>query len=195
MRRFPALGFLFVGALFWARAARADDATATPAVPPATPPETESPSVRPPPPTVERKLGIAGGHIAYAIGGAVGDDLGFRQGLDLGLMAGLKSYDGGSSSGLPGKTSGLVFGASSLIGFGKYPSYIAGEIGGGGDNAFTGTFAVIGPAVRVDPKAGGGVGLRVGGDVFLLEVGLHVIAIFVPDPDIVFALTVGFGRD
>ena len=193
MRRLRALVFLFVGAFFSTRAARADDTTGTPAVAPSTPPETAPPPVAAPP--TARKLGFAGGHLAYAIGGAVGDDLGFRQGVDLGLMAGLKSYDGGSSSGLPSNTSGLIFGASSLVGFGKYPSYIAGEIGGGGDNAFTGKFAVIGPAVRVDRKAGGGVGLRVGGDVFLVEVGLHVIAIFVPDRDIVFAFTVGFGRD
>jgi hypothetical protein len=148
-----------------------------------------------PAPETTSKVAFAGGHVAYALGPAVGDDSGFRQGLDVGAMAGIASYSGGSSSGLPGKSSGLVFGASSLIGFGKYPSYVAGEIGGGEDNAFTGGFGVIGPAVRVDPKAGGGLALRLGGDVFLLEVGLHLIAILVPDRDVVFAFTVGVGRD
>ena len=141
------------------------------------------------------KLAFAGGHVAYALGPAAGDDSGFRQGLDVGAMAGITSEGGGSSSGLPGRSGGLVFGASSLVGFGKYPSYVAGEIGGGEDNAFTGGFGVIGPAVRVDPKAGGGLALRVGGDVFLLEVGLHLIAIVVPDRDVVFAFTLGFGRN
>ena len=104
----------------------------------------------------------------------MGDDLGFRQGLDLGLMAGLKSYDGGSSSGSPQQHQRAHL---RRVEPHRLPAsirrIIAGEIGGGGDNAFTGKFAVIGLAVRVDPKAGGGVGLRVGGDVYLVDVGFQ----------------------
>jgi hypothetical protein len=173
--------------------ARADgsDAPAPAAIAQATSPD--APPAAPASP--KRTLAFAGGHAAYAIGAAVGNGAGFRQGLDLGVMAGLKSYDGGSSSGLPSERRGLVFGASSLIGFGKYPSYVAGEIGGGADNAFTGWFCVFGPAVRVDPTAGAGLGLRLGGDVVLIQAALHLLVIVAPDPEITFALTVGFGRD
>jgi hypothetical protein len=174
-----------------ARSAHADEK----ALPPAPTDGSRAAPPPPPAPPPASKLSFAGGHVGYAFGPAAGDDHGFRQALDIGAMVGFKSYDGGSSSGLPSQTSGTIFGVSSLLGFRKYPSYVTGEIGGGGDNAFTGGFGVIGPAVRVDPKAGGGVALRLGGDVFLLEVAVRLIAIFVPDRELVFALTLGVGRD
>jgi len=174
-----------------AHEARADG----PSLPPAPADGSPVAPAPPPAPPPASKLSFVGGHVAYAFGPAAGDDHGFRQALDVGAMVGFKSYDGGSSAGLPSQTSGTMFGVSSLLGFGKYPTYITGEIGGGGDNAFTGGFGVIGPAVRVDPKAGGGVALRLGGDVFLLEVAVRLIAIFVPDRELVFALTLGVGRD
>ena len=64
---------------------------------------------------------------------------------------GSRATTAAAARGSHSNTSGLVFGASSLVGFRKYPSYVAGEIGGGGDNAFTGKFAVIrARRVRVD---------------------------------------------
>lgn len=137
---------------------------------------------------------FGGAHAAYAVGPAVGDRPGGRQGFDLGAVGAYGPPSNGDSSGMPARSDVLLFGANALLGFGKYPSYVGGEFGIGGDNGFTGGFATVGPVARLDPTPGAGAAVRLGGDAMLLEVTLHLIAVLVPDRDLVFAFTFGLGR-
>jgi hypothetical protein len=135
---------------------------------------------------------LAGGHLAYAIGASAGSLGVFRQGLDLGVMAGTQSTTG-SSIGMWDSHEGMLFGVSGLVGFHAYPSYVIGEIGWGKDTTLAGGAWLVGPVVRVDPTAGGGAGGRLTFTLLIFEAGLRVIGIAAPSPELQGMVTLGFG--
>jgi hypothetical protein len=135
---------------------------------------------------------LAGAHVDYSIGAAASSMGVFRQGLDVGVMAGTQSTTG-SSIGMWDSHEGMIFGASGLIGFHAYPSYVIGEIGWGKDTTLAGGAWLVGPVVRVDPQAGGGAGGRITFSLLIFEVGVRVIAIAAPSPEVQAALMVGLG--
>ncbi len=135
---------------------------------------------------------LAGGHVDYAIGAAASSLGIFRQGLDLGVMFGTQSTTG-SSIGMWDRHQGTLFGASGLVGFRAYPSYVIGEIGWGEDTTLAGWAWLVGPVLRVDPQAGGGAGGRLAFDLFIFQAGARVIGIVAPFPEVQGLLTLGLG--
>lgn len=139
-------------------------------------------------------LTLGGGHVAYGIGGAVGERNGFRQGLDLGIdLADMRRH--GTSGGMGFDSGeGMVLAATSHLGFGKYPTFVGAEVGIAGDTSLAGLVVAGGPAVRVDPTMGYGLGLRIAGDAFFLQAGLHLYAVVAPRAEAQLTFTIGIGR-
>ncbi len=128
------------------------------------------------------------GHVAYGVGGATGPYGGFRQNLDLALFPVL----------FPRlhKEVWLTAGASAMLGFGAYPSYVSFEMGPG-LNWYWGGIASVGPVYRFGSgkfESGGGGQLRVSVDFMLVEVGLRMIQMVSPDTETQLTFTAGLGR-
>jgi hypothetical protein len=126
--------------------------------------------------------------VAYGVGGATGTYGGFRQNLDLALFPVL----------FPQLDKGIwmTAGASAMLGFGAYPSYVSFEVGPG-VNWYWGGIASLGPVFRIGSEkfeAGSGGQLRVSVDFMLVEVGLRIIQIVSPDKETQITFMAGVGR-
>jgi hypothetical protein len=84
--------------------------------------------------------------------------------------------------------------ASSVLGFGRYPTYASLEIGAGSNTAFLGSGFALGPVLRLDPNLGYGLGGRVNQDVFFLQLGARAMVIVAPQTELVLLATIGVGR-
>jgi hypothetical protein len=137
-----------------------------------------------------------GGHLSYALGGAFANDevgAGLRQNLDLSFLVGSFSVKRGSQS-MGSNKAGWMAGPMGAIGFGAYPTYVGVEAGFGADASVVGWTALVGPIARVDPGAGGGTTVRLAADLFLVELGLRAVAVFVGEPEFQVTGMIGVGR-
>lgn len=128
------------------------------------------------------------GHVAYGVGGATGPYGGFRQNLDLALFPLLfPRLD---------KQVWATAGASAMLGFDAYPSYVSFEVGPA-LNWYWGGIATLGPVYRFGSakfEPGGGGQLRVSVDFMLVEVGLRMIQMVSPDTETQITFMAGVGR-
>jgi hypothetical protein len=146
-----------------------------------------------PGPARAQHVGLAGGHVAYGAGAAAARDGGFRHHVDAGLTLGAASRRE-SRDGLWASGGGPLASASFLAGLSGRPSYVVGELGYGGDTTLAGACAGAGPAVRLGSRAAGGLGARLAGDLFGLQLALRVVALALSQRELVTTASVGFGR-
>jgi hypothetical protein len=137
-----------------------------------------------------------GGHVSYALGGAFASDPigdGLRQNLDASFLVGA-FHSQHSSIGMWSSRSGWAAGPMVATGFGAYPTYLGAEGGYGSDSGLVGMAALLGLVGRAHPDAGGGATLRLCGDLFLVEAGVRMVAIFIGDPEFQLTGMIGLGR-
>jgi hypothetical protein len=142
-----------------------------------------------------------GGHLAYGVGGAFAPperDRGFRHHLDLAAAVGSGYREscgtGNSIVGCFDPITGWLFGASSLLGFGAYPSYVLADVGYGDNRGMVAFGGFLELGARVAPSRAPAVGVRTNVDVLLLNVGARVFTTLEHAPDLGLWLTVGIGR-
>jgi hypothetical protein len=113
------------------------------------------------------------GHVAYGIGGAIGELPGFRQGLDASF--GVAAQRGAGNVWLAG--------GSVVTGFGAYPTYLSLDLGHvfafrtGDHDVFYGGFFTLGPALRVDPGLRAGAEASVTYTLVYFELGLRALVV------------------
>ena len=113
-----------------------------------------------------------GGHIAYAVGGAIGEGPTFRQSLDIGFDIAFTH----SSGGLYAPDKGWMIGASVITGFGTYPTYVtleAGQI----VQSFMGTNFTAGFACRVAPDLAFGLEGKAEVSFIIFSLGARLLAL------------------
>lgn len=140
-----------------------------------------------------------GAHLSYGLGAAVvpgAVETGFRHHLELAAALGPAKDRlslGNSVTGSNAPTTGLLFGASGLLGFGSSPSYGLVEAGYG-----SGSLAALGSLLAFGARLQSGVtpvvGLRGNADVLLLNVGVRTLMSFERKPDLFIGFTIGLGR-
>jgi hypothetical protein len=130
---------------------------------------------------------------AYALGGAVGDRSGFRQGFDGSVrLAFLET----------GKDAGPLLGAHTFVGFNPHPTAAGVEFGLAGKRepsrhsplAAVNWGISVGPEVRVDPDIGWGASARISGGPDPVQLGVRLIAIAAPHSEVMLLTTIGFAR-
>jgi hypothetical protein len=149
----------------------------------------------------ERHTLNGGGHVAYGIGGAFAPrrlDRGFRHHLDLAASLGSGTREscgtGNSIVGCFDPITGWLFGASSLLGFGAYPSYLLADVGYGDNRGLGAAAAFVELGARVAPSRALAIGARANVDLFLFNVGARVLGTAERSPEVGLWLTVGIGR-
>lgn len=142
-----------------------------------------------------------GGHVAYGIGGAIAperSDPGFRHHLDLAAVIGngqvISCGTGNSIVGCANTVQGVLFGASSVVGFGAYPTYVLGSVGYGTQNGYTGLGGFVEAGARTTSPSQPVLGVRTSADLLLVNVGVRMIASVARSPELGLWLTVGVGR-
>jgi hypothetical protein len=107
-------------------------------------------------------------HLAYGIGGSIADvRSGFRQNLD--ATAGVWATE---------HERGLAVTGSLVTGFGAYPTYVGLDVGyARGAPIIFGWTAMIGPAMRVDPKFAVGGEAKLEAIFWFLRGGARAIAV------------------
>lgn len=145
------------------------------------------------PPARAARFGLRGGHLSYGIGAAAGSDQVLRQNLDLGLVVGWFDVRG-SRDGMWSSGEGWLLSASAATGFSFYPTYVDLGVGYGWTTTLAGLGGCLGPALRADPDPGGGLGLRITADLFMVQLGVHVIGIVGPGAELQATATIGLGR-
>ncbi len=126
------------------------------------------------------------GHAAIALGGAADDPSGFRAGLDAAFGVAFLRRDGYH----------WLLGAAAESGFHQYPTYVMLEGGGTWPIAAKGFVSGLwtaGPAMRVDPRLGGGVEASVSVWFVLFEAGVRSVVIVSDHPEVQILGTVGLG--
>lgn len=94
-----------------------------------------------------------------------------------------------------GSRRGPLVGASGVVGFGAYPSYVLAEAGYGADHSIVNGGAVlVGFATRVEPRPSVGPAVRFGVDVLFLHVGVRAIGIVTNGPEFQLTGLLGLGR-
>jgi len=137
---------------------------------------------------------VFGGHAAYAVGAGIsGSDTALRHDLDVGALVRFWVANESSGHSLADSTKGAFAGTSAVIGFGRYPTYIAPEIAYGLAADYGASYVIAGgPSFRVDPDRGYGLAVRASAGLFNIEVGAHVVVI--PGSEAQLSVTVGVGR-
>jgi hypothetical protein len=149
----------------------------------------------------EHMTSDGGAHVAYGIGGALAPrDLGrgFRHHLDLAGVLGWgtqgQCWGGYAISGCFSPITAWYLGASALLGFGAYPSYVLADAGHGRNGGWgaKGVFLELG--ARVAPSRAPAIGARANIDLLLVNVGARTLATVERYPEVGLWLTVGIGR-
>ncbi len=138
---------------------------------------------------------LAGGHGAFAIGGAREGATRAQQHLELGVAFGWMDVVG-SRDGMWSRQSGWLVGGSGLAGIGgAAPTGVAPELGFGLDTTLAGVAAYAGPFVGFDERARAGATLRVAADLLFAQVGVRLLWVPREDAGAPSAhLTLGLGR-
>jgi len=152
----------------------------------------------------ENRLGYrptlhGGAHLAYGLGAGLVPNAvqsGFRHHLELAATLGpgkdrLSLGNGFTGSLAP--TTGLLFGASGMLGLGSSPSYALVE-GGYGQGLLAAIGGLVGAGLRFGEHRTAVVGLRVNADVLFLNLGVRFLTSFEEHPDLVALFLVGLGR-
>jgi hypothetical protein len=129
------------------------------------------------------------GHVAYGIGGAIGELPGFRQGFDASVGVAAEEGDGAV----------WIAGGSVVTGFGTYPTYLSLDFGSviyhrtDGHNAFYAGLFTLGPALRVDPSVRAGAEASATYCILYFELGLRALLVGGSTGDGQLEATIGFG--
>ena len=141
-------------------------------------------------------VAFGGAHVAYGLGGSFAPESlgsGVRQGLD--VFVGFGEMDTRGSSGhMWSSHSGWLIGPSIYTGFGAYPTYGALEWLAVQDTTLAGFGFGGGPAMRITPEPAGGLTLRISGDLAFVQLGVRLLALFGPGPELALTGTLGLGR-
>jgi hypothetical protein len=140
---------------------------------------------------------LAGGaHVAYGVGGCWAREQanrGFRQHLDLAAVLGPGQADS-AASGVPDAIRGPLFGASSALGFGAYPSYLLADAGYGVSHFYLASAAFVELGARLHPSSAPVLAARGSFDLVFLNAGVRVLGSVERAPELGLWFLLGIGQ-
>jgi hypothetical protein len=153
----------------------------------------------------ENRLGyrpelLWGAHMGYGLGAALipqAVQTGFRHHLEAAAALGPGKQWlslGNSITGSTTPSTGLLVGASGLLGIGSSPSYALAEGGYGRDSSLAALGVFVGVGSRLSSGMAPVLGLRANLDVLLVNLGLRTLVSLEQSPDVLLCATLGVGR-